>query len=421
MKRVGYIYNDISSIDNCIEAAQNAVKGKEKRNAPGSISFDVSINKEYYGYMISEMLKNKEFVPSKPDHFFIEEGISQKRREIYAPKLVPDQLVHWAIMQQLAPIFMKSFYAYSCGNITGKGAEYIRKYLTKKLSFDNDRHKRVRSIYKYCLKLDIHHFFQSIDRDIMMEIVKSKIKDKDVINLVESIVMMPNTGTGLPIGFYTSQWLANLYLNKFDHWLVGVLGKAFDRDFIYVRYVDDMVIVGSNKRKLIKIKEQIINYLNKNLKLKLKYETNDQIFNIGKRPIDFVGFKFTYGKTTVRNKVFNRAIQAEKKLNSTEYNIRNLSSVISYDGYMDKANCYNAKRHIYKYGTGFYKGKLKALHHSPENVKTNAKRQAMIDIKTQFKNINEEEYYHGNISRIRFYRNDNGKFDMRKEIVAKIK
>lgn len=287
MKRIGNVYEKIASLDNCIEAVKNATRYKRKRNRPETKVFDYTVNRHYYGYLVNEMLKNKAFVPSEPNHFFIEEGIKKKKREIYAPKLFPDQIVHWAIIQVIGPMILNSFYEYSCGSLPNRGPSLVRKYLTNKLSIDIEHHKKVRSIYKYCLKLDIHHFFQSINRDIMMNILESKFKDRDLLHLLRSIIYMPNTGTGLPIGFYTSQWMANLYLDKFDHWLKGRLAKDLEES-IYIRYVDDLVIVASNKRKLLRIKEEISEYLKTNLDLTLKYDTDDQIFDIGKRPIDFI-------------------------------------------------------------------------------------------------------------------------------------
>lgn len=419
MHRIGNLYEEISSIENCIEACSGAIKYKKKRNIIGTLPFDISVNPEYYGYQISEMLKNRTFVPSDPNYFVIHEGINQKRREIYAPKLFPDQLVHWAIMQIISPILTKGFYYYSCGSIPGRGPERARRYLTHELSFDKKHHKKVKSTYRYCLKLDIHHFFQSIDRDIVMDIFRSKFKDEDVIDLVESIVRMPNTGTGLPIGFYTSQWLANMYLDGFDHWLVDTLAAEFEK-FIYVRYVDDLVICASNKRKLIRIKERIIEYLAKKLKLRLKYETNDQIFEVAKRPIDFVGFRFTFGKTTVRNKVYRRAIEADKRLNAGKYTIHSLTSVISYDGFMNKADCYQAKKELYKYDTGFYKVKLKQLQTKCDNQKVIAKQQAMTNLKTYIKKTNEAEFENGNISKVTCYRDDDGEYMMKKELIARV-
>ena len=91
----------------------------------------------------------------------------------------------------------------------------------------------------------------------------------------------------------------------------------------------------------------------------LKYDSDDQIFDIGKRPIDFVGFKFTYGKTTTRNSIFRNAINSEKALNNQKYGVHNLSSVISYNGWLNVTDCYTVKHENYKHSDKFYKMKLK--------------------------------------------------------------
>lgn len=389
MKRIGNLYDKVVSLSNCILAAENAVRYKKKRNRVGTLSFDISINPQYYGYMVYQLLKSGNFIPSKPDHFVIEEGIKKKKREIYAPKLFPDQIVHWAIIQVIAPPLLKSFYYYSCGSLPRRGPNLVKKYLEKELAVDNKHYKHLRSIYKYCLKLDIHHFFQSINIDIMMDIISSKFKDKKLLTLIESIIRAEDKGPGLPIGYYTSQWLANLYLDKFDHWIKRRLSEEFGHN-IYIRYVDDLVIVASNKRKLRRILDEIKEYLRDNLNLSLKYDTYDQIFDICKRPIDFVGFKFTYGKTTVRNSIFHNAINAEKDLNKHDYTFERLASVISYNGWINASKCYNEKNRLYKFPDNFYKSKFKKAHRDPKLIRKLNKARELSLFKNRIRRYNRD-------------------------------
>lgn len=396
MKRIGHIYEQICTLENCIEAVKNAVKFKKKRNRPGTKVFEIALNPFYYGYLVYCMLKDKSFVPSDPDYFIIQEGINRKRREIYAPKLFPDQIIHWAIIQVIGPMLHKSFYEYSCGSLPGRGPSLVKKYLTKELSIDTKHHVPVRTKYKYCLKLDIHHYFQSINLDIMSNILKTKFKDQDLLDLLNKIIYMPNTGSGLPIGFYTSQWLANLYLDKFDHWLKHRLSEIFP-DNIYIRYVDDLVIVGSNKRKLLKLRDEISEYLSVNLGLKLKYDTNDQVFDIGKRPIDFVGFKFTYGHATVRNTIFRRALESEKHLNRSEYNISNLASVISYLGWLNSTDTYKVKTKNFKFSDKFYRKKLSENMQEFQSTKKAVSTRKIIENKMKVYKIEDEYYDNGYI------------------------
>lgn len=368
-KRHGYVYERIMAPSNCIQAAGNCGLKKKKASRNSSLAYEISSNPYYYGYNAFIFLKNRSegiepmFHPRTPDHFFIEEGYKKKQREIFAPKLLYDQIIHWAIIQVIGPMLEKSFYQYSCGSIPGRGPTMVKKYLEKSLKTDMKNNFHVRTEYKYCLKLDIHHYFQSIDRNIMMSKLEKHFKDKKFLDLMREIIFAPDTGNGLPIGFYTSQWLANLYLDDFDHWLKDLLSKEFKHN-IYIRYVDDIVIIASNKRKLKDILEKIRIYLKNTLHLALKYQTPDQIFDIGKRPIDFVGYRFEYDKTTVRNAIFKRAIDLEKDTQNKKYNIKNLSGIISYNGWLDSSNCYKEKNRLYSHSTKYYKFHLKKITNS---------------------------------------------------------
>ncbi|MGC8000391.1 RNA-directed DNA polymerase, partial [Salmonella enterica] len=69
---------------------------------------------------------------------------------------------------------------------------------------------------KYCLKMDIRKCYPSIDHLILKNIVRKKIKDKRLLELLDGII---DSAPGIPIGNYLSQFFANLYLSYFDHWL----------------------------------------------------------------------------------------------------------------------------------------------------------------------------------------------------------
>lgn len=235
----------------------------------------------------------------------------------------------------------EEFYYYSCGSIPGKGPRMVKDYLESMLHPDKDHmNYSVIKRYKFCLKLDVHHFFQSIDRDIMMDVLRREYKDKDVLNILSDIIYSVPGEVGLPIGYYTSQWLSNLYLTVFDYWVKRDLLPRYFKHHIYIRYVDDMVIVAGNKRRLKAVEDEINKYLKEKLKLDLKYSTYDQIFEINKRPIDFVGYKFSFGKTQVRNRIFRRALTVMHKAETNKYTVHNLSSYISYKGWLGTYSAY---------------------------------------------------------------------------------
>lgn len=94
----------------------------------------------------------------------------------------------------------------------------------------------------YCLKLDIRKFYPTIDHWILKTVVRRKIKDPEVLWLLDEII---DSAEGVPIGNYIFQYLANLYLSELDHLLKEVAGVRY-----YYRYADDMVLLAGDKPTL---------------------------------------------------------------------------------------------------------------------------------------------------------------------------
>ncbi|WP_369677271.1 RNA-directed DNA polymerase, partial [Klebsiella pneumoniae] len=75
---------------------------------------------------------------------------------------------------------------------------------------------------QYCLKIDVSKFYPSIDHEILKQLLERKFKDRRLLSLMFKIVDSVE-GSGVPIGSYLSQYLANYYLAYFDHYLKEVL------------------------------------------------------------------------------------------------------------------------------------------------------------------------------------------------------
>lgn len=92
----------------------------------------------------------------------------------------------------------------------------------------------------YFLKADVRKFFESIDHEVLKELLSQKIKDQKLLTLMERIIEKPIPGylpgKGLAIGNLTSQWWANFYLDPLDHYLKDKCGVKY-----YIRYMDDRV------------------------------------------------------------------------------------------------------------------------------------------------------------------------------------
>ena len=157
-----------------------------------------------------------------------------------------DRIVHHALVRVIEPIFDKTFICDSCANRKKKGNSYALK------RFEKFRRKITKNYtsFGYCLKADIKHYFQEIDHEVLMNIIRRKIKDEKVIWLIKKILNnnVPDNskGKGMPLGNLTSQFFANVYLNELDYFVKHKLRAKY-----YIRYVDDFVLLNESKEKLI--------------------------------------------------------------------------------------------------------------------------------------------------------------------------
>ena len=135
-------------------------------------------------------------------------------------------------------------------------------------------------------------------------------------------------------GNFTSQWFANFNLQDLDHYIKEQLKVKY-----YIRYMDDMVLFHRNKKELHKIRIKIEEFLKKE---DLKLKGNWQLFKTESRPLDFLGYRFYRGYTTLRRSNFLRIRRRLKKISKKkELDVKDAAAVISYRGYLKHANSYN--------------------------------------------------------------------------------
>lgn len=319
LKRQGYIYERIYDIDNIRYAMLKASLGKRKQRRVKMI-LD---NMDYYAYQIQKMLINKSFTPTEPEIKVIQDGANKKTRTISKPNFYPDQIVHWALMLQIEPIISKGMYEYNCGSVPKRGTSYGQRTIRKWLDSDIKN-------TKYCLKMDIRKYYPSINNEILKGMFRKKIKDNDCLWLIDTII---NSNEGQPIGFYTSQWFANFFLEELDHLIKEKLSVKY-----YVRYVDDLVLLGANKKKLHKVRIAVEGYLNS---IGLRLKENWQVFRLKNRAIDFLGLKFYRDKTTLRKRNALRIRRRVRRIKRKGYlNDKDASAIVSYWGWIKRSDSY---------------------------------------------------------------------------------
>lgn len=285
MKRIKDLYEKIYSIENLKQAHRNARKDKAFYKEVR----DVDKNLDNRIQQIHELLKSRSYEVSNYSCSVLRD--KGKVRELMKLPYFPDRIVQWAIMLQLEDVFMKTFCTHSCASVKGRGihraSSLVRRYL------------RNEDEAKYCLKMDIRKFYPNIDHHTLKDLLRRKIKDPDVLEILDRIIGSVGSGVGVPIGSYLSQYLANFYLTYFDHWVKEDLKLKY-----VVRYMDDIVIFHHSKEYLHEVRKQIESYLAENLKLTLK--ENWQVFPVQDRGVDFVGYRHFFGYCLLRKRTCKR-------------------------------------------------------------------------------------------------------------------
>lgn len=319
MKRLGGVYGKICDFENLLAAHKNASKEKSHYSQVQKVNKDLK-NLLLY---IQNLLKSKSY---KVSPYKIQKIIDNgKERELYKLPYYPDRIIQWAIMLQIENTITKTLCYHTCASIKGRGISRAVKLSKKYTKLENQ--------CKFCLKIDIKKFYPNIDKEILKNMLRLKFKDKDLLWLLDLIIDSYPNERGLPIGSYLSQYLANFYLSKFDHWLKETLKLRY-----VVRYMDDICIYSDNKPHLHAVLAQMREYLSENLKLTIK--ENYQIFPTRVRGVDFVGYRFFGTFTLLRKSIIKKIKKRVKIINKAvgEDKLEFMNSFYSYIGFLKQGN-----------------------------------------------------------------------------------
>lgn len=212
--------------------------------------------------IVQKMISEGTFKPSHHSSVRINEKNYLKERTIVKPNYKYEQVVHHVLVQTIRPGIETGLYDYVLGSIPGRGQHMGAKKITKWIRTDPQN-------TKYVLKMDIRHFFESVDHVVLKAWLTKKFRDVNVLELL--FLIIDAIEMGLPLGFYTSQWFANFLLQPLDHYIKEQLHVKYN-----TRFMDDIVCFGRNKKDLHKVRLAISEYLENELHLELK--GNWQVF-----------------------------------------------------------------------------------------------------------------------------------------------
>jgi retron-type reverse transcriptase len=269
MKRKGFLFEKLCTFENLLLSGQKAIKGKKDKTTVAA--FHLNMEKELL--KIQKNFNNMTYQPG-PYHCFL--IFEPKRRYICAADF-NDRVVHHSVCNIIEPIFDKMyiFDSYACRKNKGS-------------------HKAIKRVQYFAsengfyLKADIKKYFESMDHEILTQLLERKIKDKKFLFLLRRIIEHPvpgyRPGKGVAIGNLTSQLFANFYLDFLDHYIKDELGVKH-----YVRYMDDFILLSNDKVKLHRLKADISRFLGQRLFLELK--ENASFIAQVKDGISFLGFR----------------------------------------------------------------------------------------------------------------------------------
>ena len=146
----------------------------------------------------------------------------------------------------------------------------------------------------------------------------------------------------MPLGNLTSQFFANVYLNKLDYFIKHQLKVHY-----YIRYVDDFILLHNSRPQLETWKAEINNFLKEKLKLELHPEKS-KIDSLSKG-VDFVGFRIFYHHKLLRKRNITSMKNKIKLLNEGKINYETfIKSFQEWNAYAEWANSHNCIKKLIK-------------------------------------------------------------------------
>lgn len=332
-KTIRNVYYKNLTYEKLLKAHLDARKGKGSRKE--IILFNLK-QEEYIKYLL-ERLENKTYKHGGYTVFYVTEP---KLRKIEKSKYM-DRIVHrWLVDNILKPYFIPRFIQTTYACIEGRGMHKACLDMQEMMKHCT----RIWNNY-YILKMDIAKYFDNIDKKILLDILEKRIKDKDVMWLINEILYANKREKGLEIGNYTSQMFANIYLNEYDWYVKRDLHIKY-----FSRYMDDSILLVKTKKEAIQALENIKRFLKENLHLELNSKT--QIFK-SSQGVNYCGYKINEYRLKIRDKGKKKL---KKKIKYLIYEIKN-GKMTSKDakrylaghlGYLKIANTRNLKLKIFE-------------------------------------------------------------------------
>lgn len=292
MRRIGGQWSEICSMEILEKAASKACSSRKNKVEVA----EFLANKDENLRKLQNQLIYHTYETSEYRLFYkIENG---KERLVSDLPLYPDRIAHWAVALVIEPKVHRRLIPQSHASRKGHGTHTAIADVKRYLDADPG--------IKYCLKVDVRKFFQSLPKEVVKECIRRVLKDPDALWFIDKIID-DYPEPGIPLGNRLSPMLANLVLSyAVDHPM-----KELHHCHYYVRYMDDIVVLGYSKPWLHKIRKAMAAQFGE---YGLSMKDNWQIFPIDDRGIDFVGYRIYRDRVLLRKSTKKRMKAACKRI-----------------------------------------------------------------------------------------------------------
>ncbi len=344
MKTCNDLYGQLCSYDNLHLAFRKARKHKTLKDYV--VEFEKDLKNNLLQLRLELMLHSYRPEPLKT---FV---LRDPKTRTISKSAFRDRVVHHALCNIIEPILSKPFIHDSYANRKGKGTlAAIQRFerFKRKVSRNHTIIRGTPNIKGFVLKADIKKYFDTVSHNILVNIIRRRIRDRRVIWLIRVILANHKTseaGRGMPLGNLTSQFFANVYLNELDQYVKHSLKARY-----YIRYVDDFVILHRSRETLEEYREDMDRFLRETLDLQL-HPDKSRIFPLYK------GTTFLGTRIYARHRLLARRNMRKFKSRYARICREYRNHRVHYDGvynflegwiaYSRHVNLYNYRRDLMK-------------------------------------------------------------------------
>jgi hypothetical protein len=328
-------YADVCSFRSLLTAFRKARRAKRGKGGEPLFYRDLESNL----LKLSRALRDRTYRPD-PYRYF---SLWNKKERVVSEASFRDRVVHHALVAAIEPTFERIFVSHSYACRQGKGSHAAVS-----------RARKMARRHRYALKLDVHHYFESIDHAVLMRLLGEQVHDPDILWLCQTLLdgaRRPELreGTegrprGLPIGNLTSQFWANVYLHPVDDLVSRRMGRG-----TYLRYMDDMLVFGPSKPELWEVAEAVSTMLTEDLRLRLKERAT--VLAPVTEGVGWLGFRVHPGTTRLDRQGRRRFARKVRRLemraaSSPQAEDRAVARAASVFGHLAQADTYGLRRSV---------------------------------------------------------------------------